>query len=697
MIDRKPKLLRDISWLRFNYRVLQEAMNPEVPLFDRIKFLAIYSSNLDEFYSIRVANARNLVKLGKKTIKALDFEPKVLLKQIKNIVAGHHKIFSKTLNNEIIPELKRNGIFLLKPDELSELQRAYVDSYFHNQLISFVQPVLLNKNLVKPFLNDAELYLSLHLHEKGKRTGDNTYAIVKIPSDYFPRFIELPNETDRHNLILLDDIVRHALPYLFPGFDIIGSYSMKITRDAELYIDDEYTGDLLEKIRKSLIKRNVGPASRFVYDRSMPEHMLNYLVSMFEIDQEDIIQEGKIHNNFDFFKFPDFDLAHLKYKELDTIDYMPLLEGNLFDAIREKDHLIYAPFHSYEPVIRFFEEAAIDPDVSHIKITQYRVARQSRIMNALMDAVKNGKIVSAFIEVKARFDEEANIRWGEKLEAAGVKVQYSFPGLKVHSKMGMIRRIENGTPMLYSYMSTGNFHEMTAKTYCDFGFFTADPNLTTEVAKVFSFLETVDVPENLFEHLLVGQFNLRKNLTHYIDQEIRNAKKGKASEIILKMNSLEDDQMIQKLYEADQAGVKIKLIIRGINCLIPGVEKVSDHTEAISIVDRYLEHARVFVFNNNNNPTVLISSADWMVRNLSYRIETAFHIYDKDIKKTILDILDIQWADNVKARRLDGVSDSVIKKNDKPAFRSQEEIFKYLREKPVIEKSEKKISPHLNI
>lgn len=696
MIERKPKLLRDISWLRFNYRVLQEAMNPEVPLFERIKFLAIYSSNLDEFYSIRVANARNLVKLGKKTIKALDFEPKVLLKQIKNIVAGHHKLFSKTLNNEIIPELKRNGIFLLKPDELSELQRAYVDNYFHTQLISFVQPVLLNRNLVKPFLNDAELYLALHLHEKNRRLVENTYAIVKIPSDYFPRFIDLPNELDRHNLILLDDVVRHALPYLFPGFDILGSYSIKITRDAELYIDDEYTGDLLEKIRKSLIKRNVGPASRFVYDRSMPEHMLTYLVSLFEIEQEDLIQEGKIHNNFDFFKFPTFDMDQLSYKKLEQIEYSALLEGNLFDAIRERDHLIYPPFHSYEPVIRFFEEAAHDPDVSHIKITQYRVARQSRIMNALMEAVKNGKSVSAFIEVKARFDEEANIKWGEKLEAAGVKVQYSFPGLKVHSKMGMIRRMENGSPMLYSYMSTGNFHELTAKTYCDFGFFTADPNLTTEVAKVFSFLETVDVPDNLFEHLLVGQFNLRKSLNHYIDQEIRNAKKAKKAEILLKMNSLEDDQMIQKLYEADQAGVKVKLIIRGINCLIPGVENTSDHTEAISIVDRYLEHARVFVFYNNGDEIVLISSADWMVRNLSYRIETAFHVYDKQIKRTILDILDIQWSDNIKARRLDGVSDSVIRKNDKPPCRSQEEIYKYLREKQELENSEKKISQHLN-
>ena len=696
MIERKPKLLRDISWLRFNYRVLQEAMNPEVPLFERIKFLAIYSANLDEFYSIRVANARNLVKLGKKTIKALDFEPKVLLKQIKNIVAGHHKLFSKTLNNEIIPELKRNGIFLLKPDELSELQRAYVDNYFHTQLISFVQPVLLNRNLVKPFLNDAELYLALHLHEKNRRLVENTYAIVKIPSDYFPRFIDLPNELDRHNLILLDDVVRHALPYLFPGFDILGSYSIKITRDAELYIDDEYTGDLLEKIRKSLIKRNVGPASRFVYDRSMPEHMLTYLVSLFEIEQEDLIQEGKIHNNFDFFKFPNFDMDQLSYKKLEQIEYSALLHGNLFDAIRERDHLIYPPFHSYEPVIRFFEEAAHDPDVTHIKITQYRVARQSRIMNALMEAVKNGKSVSAFIEVKARFDEEANIKWGEKLEAAGVKVQYSFPGLKVHSKMGMIRRMENGSPMLYSYMSTGNFHELTAKTYCDFGFFTADPNLTTEVAKVFSFLETVDVPDNLFEHLLVGQFNLRKNLNHYIDQEIRNAKKGKKAEILLKMNSLEDDQMIQKLYEADQAGVKVKLIIRGINCLIPGVENTSDHTEGISIVDRYLEHARVFVFHNNGDEIVLISSADWMVRNLSYRIETAFHVYDKHIKKTILDILDIQWSDNIKARRLDGVSDSVIRKNDKPPCRSQEEIYKYLREKQELENSEKKISQHLN-
>jgi len=677
---KSPRTDRDISWLRFNFRVLQEAMNPDVPLLERVKFLAIYSSNLDEFYSIRVANARNLLKVNKKTIKELDFDPKLLLKQIKNIVAGHHKIFSRVKNQEIIPALREHGIFLLKSEELNESQQIFVDNYFSTQLVSFVQPVLLDRNLVQPFLNDAALYLSIQLKEKQHKNETNSqYAIVKIPSDFLPRFIELPSAPGRHDVILLDDVVRHTLPYLFPGFSITGSFSMKITRDAELYIEDEYSGDLLVKIKNSLLKRNIGPASRFVYDRSMPQKMLDYMTNLFGIAPDDIIQEGRVHNNFDFFQFPTFGKTELLYPKLQPLENKELLAGDIFKALKNSDHLLYFPFHSYEPVVKFFEEASKDPDVTHIKVTQYRVAKESRIMEALIAAVQNGKSVTVFIEVKARFDEEANLNWGEKLEKSGVKVHYSFPGLKVHSKLALIRRMNGKEPELFSYMSTGNFHEGTAKLYCDFGYFTSNPNINIEVAKVFSFLETVDVPDNMFENLLVGQFNLRKTLVSYLNRAIELAKEGKKPKVILKMNSLEDDQMIEKLYEASNAGVKIQLIIRGINCLVPRVPKFSNNIAGISIVDRYLEHTRVFVFHLDADPVVILSSADWMSRNLSYRIETAFHILEPKIKKIILDILDFQLRDNVKARILDGLTDQSFKSNNEISLQSQNAIYEYLK------------------
>ncbi|HMX85722.1 MAG TPA: polyphosphate kinase 1 [Saprospiraceae bacterium] len=686
-----PLLQRDISWLRFNFRVLQEAMNPDVPLFERIKFLAIYSSNLDEFYAIRVANARNLVKTGRKTIKELDFDPKDLLKQIRNIVANHHKHFSKTLNHEIIPQLKSHGIFLLKPEELNLTQRKFIDNYFNTELIPFAQPVLLADQLVKPFLQDSELYLAISLKNKSKKTNDIQYAIVKIPSDYLPRFISLPSKADRHDLILLDDIVRYSLKYIFPGFEIIGSYSMKITRDAELYIDDEFKGNLLEKIRKSLVKRNIGPASRFVYDRSMPLNMLEYFVNLFGIEPDDMIQEGKMHNNFDWFKFPDFGMKELKYKSMKQMLYPALTSGNLFEEIKNKDHIIYTPYESYEPVIRFFEEAARDPDVTHIRITQYRVANESRIMHALSEAVKNGKEVKVFIEVKARFDEAANLKWGEWLSAAGVKVQYSFPGLKVHSKMALVTRIENKKSVRYAYLSTGNFHEDTAKVYCDFGLFTADRRLTGEVHQLFRFLDDPSLTDIHFQHLLVGQFNLREKLNEMIDFEIKEAKSGKPASIMLKMNSLEDKQMIEKLYEADQAGVEIRLIIRGINCLLPGLQKFSKNIKAISIVDRYLEHARVFRFHAEGKNLVFLSSADWMVRNLSYRIETVFPLLQDDTKEFVCKIMELQFADNTKSRKLDGLTDSVMIKNGKSPFNSQLQTYKLIKNLKGIKKIKKNL------
>jgi polyphosphate kinase len=567
--------------------------------------------------------------------------------------------------------------------ELNQEQKEFVESYFKDHMLPYVQPVILIKNKIRPFLNNAALYLTILMKNKDPEDKETYYGIVKIPSDHLPRFILLPSENGRKDLIMLDDIVRQSISWMFPGFEIIDTFSIKLTRDAELYIDDEYTGDLVQKIKTSLAKRHVGPASRFVYDREMPKELLTELITVFELEKLDILKEGRYHNNFDFFKFPDFGMEHLKNSPLPPLKYEPLeVSEEFFSALEEKDHLLHFPYQSYESVIRWFEMAANDPYVTHIKITQYRVAKKSRIMEALMHAVKLGKQVSVFIEVKARFDEEANLEWGEKLEKAGVTVHYSFPGVKVHSKLAIIRRQKDEEIRLYAYLGTGNFHEETSKIYSDFGLFTTDTQLTNEIARIFNFLETVKRPEQPFDQLLVGKFNLRQKLVDLIDFEINEAKNGKPARLILKMNGLQDPDMIDKLYEASRAGVKIDLIIRGICCINPGIQGHSENIKAISIVDRFLEHSRIFYFYHGGSHKVYLSSADWMTRNLSYRVETAFPILDEKNKSMIMDLLQLQLSDNVKARLLDNENvNKYSKNNSELPIRSQIESYFYLKRK----------------
>jgi polyphosphate kinase len=661
---------------------LQEAKDPAVPLLERLKFLAIYSSNLDEFFRIRVASIRNLKRVGKKTKAELDFDPRELLRDIYHIVNLQQEEFSDIFLNQIVPELKVHQIFILRRMDMNAEQRQFVENYFHNNLLPFVMPVLLVKRRIRPFLANAHLYLAVHLRPRKKPDSESEYALVKIPSDQLPRFVELPSTGARKDLMLLDDIVRHSAPWLFPGYEIQDSYSIKLTRDAELYIDDEFSGDLVQKIKGSLQKRQVGPASRFVYDREMPGHLLEYLKDTFDLGKYDMLPEGRYHNNFDFFKFPDFGFQHLKNKPLEPLPHPVLHKSEqVFESIREKDRMLHVPYQSYQSVLHFFEQAAKDPNVTHIKVIQYRVAKNSRIMQTLMHAVQNGKQVSVFVEIKARFDEAANLDWGEKLEKAGVRVYYSFPGVKVHSKLALVRRAEGKTTRLYAYLSTGNFHEDTAKIYGDFGLFTADPRMTAEVSMVFAYLENVKPPKEAFQHLLVGKFNLRSGLDALIDREIAAAQAGQPASMILKMNSLEDRDMIARLYKASRAGVKIQLIIRGICCLAPGVPGISDHIEVISIVDRFLEHARVFVFHNGGEETILLSSADWMTRNLSYRIECAFPVYDPDLREEILDILQLQLSDNVKARVIDRADRNEYRRveSDIPVRSQLETYFYYKR------------------
>jgi polyphosphate kinase len=677
-----PYIHRDISWLSFNYRVLQEAKDPAVPLLERIKFLAIYSSNLSEFFKVRIANQRYLLRSSKKTRSKVEFDPKEVIKTIQRILKDHQEEFTYIVEEKIVRELDQHNIELLRRLDLNKEQEEFVNDYFQDQMLPYVQPVLLVKDKIRPFLNNDSLYLSIWMTDKTDSKKQPVYAIVNIPTRYLPRFVELPSPEGKHDLIFLDDIVRYSISSMFPGYDIVDTYSIKLTRDAELYIDDEFSGDLIEKIKESITKREVGVTSRFVYDRSMPKALLDFLSHTFHLQRYDIFQEGRYHNNFDFFSFPDFGKSHLLNTPLPRLTYSPIEEAeeNLFDVLAERDHLLYFPYYSYESVVRFFEAAAHDPDVTHIKITQYRVARKSRIMNALMEAVNMGKQVSVFIEVKARFDEEANLRWGEKLEAAGVQVRYSFPGVKVHSKLGLVRRKEGDSYKFYTYLSTGNFHEVTAKIYSDFGFFTADKRITVEVARLFSYLETLEAPE--FDHLLIGQFNLRARLHELIDREITFAQAGQPAKIILKMNSLQDKEMIAKLYEASQAGVTIQLIIRGICSLIPQLKGWSENIEAISIVDRYLEHARVFIFHNQGDEDIFMSSADWMVRNLSHRIEATFPIYDEQLKKEVKEYIDIQLNDNTKARILDkDQSNTYHKLISDISIRSQVETYYHLKRK----------------
>lgn len=680
MLEKFPYNDRDISWLSFNYRVLQEAKDSNVPLLERLKFLAIYSSNLEEFFKVRMAYHRSLMRLGKKTRKSFQLEQIDVFSELKKIIARQQEEFTEIFHQQIIPELSKYKIHIKHWKDLSEPQIEFIQRYFEKNMLPFAQPVLLVKQSIRPFLTNAALYLAVSLIKK--ESNKTKYAIVKIPSDYLPRFLELPTKNGHHDIILLDDIVRHNIAFLFPGYKINDSFSIKLTRDAEMYIDDEFAGDLIQKIKEQLNKRNQGNATRFVYDRDMPAEMIEYLSEVFDAKKLDLQPEGRYHNNFDFFGFPSFGKKHLRDSPMPPLKVKELEDTPLFPKIKEQDFLFHYPYQTYDYTIRFFEEAVNDPNVKEIKIIQYRVAKKSRIMDALIKAAKSGIKVTAFVEVKARFDEDANFRWARRLENAGVNVLYSFPGLKVHSKLALVIREENDKTEKYCYLSTGNFHEKTAKLYSDLGLLTADSRITDEVAQVFTFLETLKKPKKALEHLLVGQINLRPRLEGFINQEITNAKAGKKAHIILKMNSLEDPAMVSKLYKASKAGVKIDLIIRGIFCLKTKKKNWSKNIHAISILDRFLEHARIFYFYGSGKEHIYLSSADFMRRNLNRRIETSFPIYDKALKKEIKDFLHIQLHDNVKARVLDEHHTNEYYKDDnKMPVRAQVEMYHYLKRK----------------
>jgi polyphosphate kinase len=678
---------RELSWLSFNHRVLQEAKDRSVPLYERLKFLAIYSSNLDEYFRVRVASLRSLLNLKKKSREGLPFQPRILLKKIKDVVQLQQEEFGRIYKEEIIPGLNEQNIFLVDEKNITENQRNYINTYFLDQVLPYVQPTLLDKNKISTFLHNRAIYLAIKLKSKVKSKPDGRskpsrfkYAITEIPTEKLGRFVTLPSDDGKHFVMFLDDVLRINLPTLFPGYQIDCLYSVKLTRDAELYIDDEFSGDLLLKIKKGLSKRRTGVPSRFLYDKEMSDDFIKFLKQALKLNNDDLIPGGRYHNFNDFFSFPKFNKPHLEYEPMPP-QTCKELDGmiSVFDVISQKDILLSFPYQSYGYVLKFLEAAAEDVSVKSIRITLYRIADDSLIIRSLIKAAENGKDVTAFVEVKARFDEETNFASADAMQKAGVKVYFSFPGLKVHSKLCLVDRTEKGKSKFCSYLSTGNFNEKTARIYADYGLLTANQDFGKEIKKVFNFLERKSEEEK-FNHLLAAPFNLRKTLVELIDNEIKSANEAKAAEIFLKLNSIEDKKMIKKLYEASEAGVKVKLIIRGICCLVPGLKKVSENIETISIVDRFLEHSRVYIFHNNGDKKYYLSSADWMKRNLSRRVEVAFPIYDKEIQKQLQKMIDLQWSDNQKGRIIDRNQSNDYRLNTQGnKVRSQYEIYQMLK------------------
>lgn len=674
---------RELSWLSFNHRVLQEAASESVPLYERIKFLAIYSSNLDEFFRIRVASLRSLLTLKKKSRKKLSLNPEKLLKKIHTTVYKQQEKFGEIFNRSIVPALTNSGIFLVNEESIPEQYKSSATEYFNEHILHNLQPIILERKKISTFLHNRHIYFAVRLafrKDGDKKSSRHKYALVEIPSDKLKRFYVLNPGEEKKYIILLDDIIRENIHTLFPGYFVEEIYSIKLTRDAELYIDDEFSGNLLEKIKKSLSKRSTGVPSRFLFDKLVPNDFLNFLSDSLSLSKDDLVPGGRYHNFHDFFSFPQSDKKELYYESQPPLTYHEQLNNkSYFEIIKSKDVLLHYPYHSYEYVINFLNEAANDFKVKSISITLYRIASASKIAEALITASKNGKKVTAFVEVKARFDEEANLSWAEELAGKGIDVHYSFPGMKVHSKVCLIEREEESGIKLYAYLSTGNFNEITALIYSDLGLFTSDNGITDECRKVFNYLTRESGHEN-FEHLLTAPFNLRTGFEDLVNNEIQNALAGKKASIILKLNSLEDKKIIKKLYEASQAGVKITIIVRGICCLVPGIKDQSENIKVISIVDRYLEHSRIYIFHNDGKTKFYFASADLMGRNLNRRVELCVPVYKPELQKVLKELINLQLKDNLKARTVDKrQSNNFRKSTSQKKIRAQYDTYEYLK------------------
>ena len=672
---------RDVSWLSFNARVLQEADDNTVPLFERLRFLGIYSNNLDEFFKIRVATIRRMKKFGKRGKKIIGTDPSSLLEKIQEIVVTQQKKFD-SLFASIKQELESENIFQLSDKQLNPVQELFVRDYFHQSVYPNLVPIMIDTAPHFPYLKDRMIYLAVKFRTSNQSGKKNKFALIEVPTDVLPRVIVLPSTTERKDFILLEDIIRFCLNDIFSIFDYetIEGYTIKMTRDAELDIESDISKSWIEKVSKSVKQRKKGDIVRLVFDDRIPADLLDFIVKKIKLKDKDyLISGGKYHNFKDFISFPRIGRKELWYKIPKPIKHVELAgQKSMFTVIRAKDILLAYPYHSYLHIIDLLREASIDPKVTSIKITLYRVSTNSGIINALINALRNGKQVTAVVELQARFDEETNIYYADKLQEAGADVIFGVQGLKVHSKLFLITRIENDKTIHYGHIGTGNFNEKTAKLYCDHTLLTADKSITREVERLFSFYQD-NYKTGHYKHLVVSPFNTRKKFLSLFNQEIENALTGKDAWMILKMNSLVDTEFIEKLYEASNAGVKIQLIIRGICSLVPGVQGLSENIEAISIVDKFLEHSRIFIFCHDNNEKYFISSGDWMNRNLDFRTEVAVPIYDTQLQAQLLEYVMIQLRDNTKARLLSQGKINDYKVRIGKPINAQDEIYRWVQ------------------
>ncbi|WP_299241370.1 polyphosphate kinase 1 [uncultured Aquimarina sp.] len=677
-LKKYPYNNRDVNWLSFNERVLQEAEDDSNPLYERLKFLAIFSSNLDEYFRVRVSRLRQIKKLDKKLRKKLALKPNKQVKEILKRVKTQQERFGDIFFKNIIPGLAKHNIHLIDQNQYDFNQHKFATEYFISKILPLINAETINlSNENSIFLENNKLYYLIAFEE------EDHFGIVNIPSDDLERFVCFPSIDHNTFITFLDDIIRLNLNQIFENQKISGCFQIKLSRDAELYIDDEFDGVLAEKIKESLSQRDHGQPTRLLFDAALPREFKNKIRKFLGLGKIDMMPGGKYHNFSDFFSFPDpTGNSSLHYPKITEIKHKEFEKNtNYFEVISKKDQLVHFPYMSFNYVQNFINQAAVDPNTTEIKISLYRVAKESELTTSLLKALENNKKVTVFVEAKARFDEKNNLKWGKIFEEKGASVFYSYPKIKVHSKILLIKRKENNKEMSYAYIGTGNFNAKTSKIYCDHGLFTANQLITKELSEVFEVLSgKMILPKP--KHLLVSPFTTRKTFEELIEKEIDNAKTGKPSGIRAKLNSLEDKLIIQKLYDASNAGVKIELLVRGFTCLVSGLSEISQNIKIISIVDRFLEHGRIYHFENNGSEKLYIGSADWMTRNLDKRIEVLVPILDEDCKKELETILDIQLNDNVKARIQDANETNRYKKkmDDKPSIQSQHQIREYLTE-----------------
>jgi polyphosphate kinase len=677
----KDYIPKEISWLSFNERVLQEAENSKVPLLERFKFMGIYSNNLDEYFRVRVATLRRISFLGADSKNILGYNPKYTLSEIYKKVITQNIRFEKNYA-KLLEELSKHKIFIVNEKQLDPEQVDFIQDYFHKEVRTRLMPFIIEKDSDLPDLVDDAIYFAICLREN--TTNKKKFALLEIPTSILPRFIILPGTGKEKFIMFLDDIIRFGLKDIFFIFQFseILAYTIKLTKDAELEIADDISESYIDKVSRSLLQRKKGNPVRFIYDRNIPGDFLQVITKKLHFGPDDvIIPSNRYHNFKDFMNFPVLNMKEFYYPPVVPINHMDIVRGgSILSAIKRKDIMLHFPYHPFDYFIDLLREASLDPYVLSIRITLYRLARNSSVINALLNAVRNGKEVVTVVELQARFDEEANILWGNKLLDEGVKVIYGVPGLKVHSKLCLITRLENNAAQRYAAIGTGNFNEDTARTYTDHLLFTSNKKITNEVFKVFSFFNA-NYKNDKYYHLVLSPFHLRKKIISLIENEIQNAKSGKKAYVYLKLNNLTDAEIINYLYQASNAGVEIRLIIRGMLSLVPGLRNLSENINAIGIVDRFLEHSRFLIFCDGGNDQVYITSADIMPRNLDYRMEVTCPVFDKSIKNEIKNIFEIQWNDNVKARIFDEIQSNSHVNNGNKTNQSQVEIYNYLNSK----------------